>query len=891
MDKDSMLTHMLQSDAPAPLLGGQSPVAVINGSNHVSPLTSGGPDGERLPLDSAVRTALSEGTRTVVLGGPEGSGKTTALQKLVVGWARGELLQNFSFVFHFRLGQLDSLGGTLSLEALLLRHHGHLPPGSLAPLLQDPEGVLFVFDDLDQWRHSLDPSVLPPLCADPGEEAPASLLVAGLLHGSLLKGASFLVATRPAEGQKFPRDARLQVLGFLKPQRGAYVKGFFSADPSAATTARKHMERTLGFYDVCASPRFCWTVCSVYKSLMDAGAKLPETLTQLYVDILARLIQSLRLNEARSRALVSALGKMASHCLLQPHQSCTKEEMDSFGFHQGLASVGIFLRVDDGRSDGPVFSFHSRAMLEFTLATSFLLDTSTPVGVEELLEKHQGRVELLDVFLSGLSEPAQRRPLEAALGELDPGRIADFARWFRSSSEATLKGRRKDQHHRRFHLLLQTQNESLVKEIAGPLARTGIGYGDPSLRDCVALNYVFGCLGEMELLNLYRTRDLTEEQAEALAPAMSLCRKIELSDSSLNSAAVPHLASALRRGLTEELDLSHVRLGEEEFRSLCEGLRNCKLHVIKLLACELTEAVCGDLASALTSGTAQLREMDMRFNPIGDRGFVKLCKALQSPLCRLQELMLQKCELTAVSMEALSAALRSGGSELRRVDLTQNVIGERGIEALSESLQHPLCKLRGLVLFDCELSAACCPRLSEALMSDRCHLTELDLSLNDLGQEGALLLCHALRRPGCPIEKLSLSRCELTAPVFRELSSAMRGGTSRLKSLIVGLNAVGDEGVKPLWEAVAHPSCLLEELDVEMTGLTDECVRDLCAALRASGVLRSLELRNNSLTDASVPALVRAVQDSDSMQEMSLKYNDISEDVFDVMDECGKIRY
>lgn len=60
-------------------------------------------------------------------------------------------------------------------------------------------------------------------------------------------------------------------------------------------------------------------------------------------------------------------------------------------------------------------------------------------------------------------------------------------------------------------------------------------------------------------------------------------------------------------------------------------------------------------------------------------------------------LRLQKCELTAASMEALSAALRSGGSELRKVDLTQNVIGEQGMEALSGSLQHPLCKLRGLV--------------------------------------------------------------------------------------------------------------------------------------------------------------------------------------------------
>lgn len=53
-----------------------------------------------------------------------------------------------------------------------------------------------------------------------------------------------------------------------------------------------------------------------------------------------------------------------------------------------------------------------------------------------------------------------------------------------------------------------------------------------------------------------------------------------------------------------------------------------------------------------------------------------------------------------------------------------------------------------------------------------------------------------------------------------------------------------------------------------MTGLTDACVEDLCAAVRASKTLKSLELRNNSLTDASVPALVEVMQDSDNMKEM-----------------------
>lgn len=136
-----------------------------------------------------------------------------------------------------------------------------------------------------------------------------------------------------------------------------------------------------------------------------------------------------------------------------------------------------------------------------------------------------------------------------------------------------------------------------------------------------------------------------------------------------------------------------------------------------------------------------------------------------------------------------------------------------------------------------------------------------------------------------------MARCELTLPVFKELGSVLKSGTSQLKSLTVGLNQVGDQGVKHLWDAVAHPNCLLEELDVEMTGLTDACVEDLCAAIRASKTLKSVELRNNSLSDASVPALVQVMQDSHNMLEMNLKYNEFSEDVFIMLDECEKIRY
>ncbi|XP_070766995.1 NACHT, LRR and PYD domains-containing protein 12 [Enoplosus armatus] len=895
MDKDTVLTHILKLDDMSTLLVGELPGSVINNNKYISPLTSEALVTDRNvednapSLDCAIHAALSGEIKTVILVGPEGSGKTTALEKLVVDWAKGEHLQNISYVFHFRCRELNSLNGTLSLETLMLHHHGLIPPESMHLVLQKPENVLFVFDDLDRYKHSLDPSV-HTLCFDPSQAASVFCLVASLLQGSLLKGAAFLVAIRQTGSLTFLSGTRVEVLGFLKPQREGYFNGFFT-DPAAANKALTHMERTLGFYDICTSPRFCWTICSMYRSQMDAGTKLSETLSQLYLDILVHLMLTLSLDEAGSRELVLALGKMASHCSLDQHSSCTKEEMDSFGFQRFLTSVGVFLHVDGDQSDRHVFSFHSQLMQEFLLAVSFFLDKLAPDGVEKMLEKHEGRSKFLDLFLSGLSEPIQRRPLETLLGELNPDRIADFKCWFKSSSEKTLKECYKDRHHHCFRLLHQAQNESLVKDIVTPSARIGISYGDLSLQDCVALNYVVTCLGEMEQLNLYRTKNLTEEKAEILAPTMSLSHKIILLDSSLSTGAVHHVASALSRGRTKELDLAYTRLGDEKLKILCAGLRDCKLQILKLVVCRLTGASCEDLVSVLTSATSQLCALDMRCNQIGDQGFTKLCKALHSPHCKLQELQLQNGELTAASMEALSAALCSGQSELRKLNLTQNTIGHSGVEALCKSLQHPLCKLQSLNFFDCELTGACCPHLMEALMSEHCSLSELDLSVNDVGQEGALLLCQALSRPGCQIQKLGLKRCELTQSVFKELGSVLRSGTSQLKCLTVGMNDVGDQGVKHIWDAVAHPSCLLEELDVEMTGLTDACVEDLCAAIRASKTLKSLELRNNSLSNASVPALIQVMQDSHNVQEMNLKYNNFSGDVFNMLYECDKIRY
>uniref|UniRef100_A0A3B3BWL3 Si:ch73-233m11.2 n=1 Tax=Oryzias melastigma TaxID=30732 RepID=A0A3B3BWL3_ORYME len=821
---DAVLTELLRTKETSTFLGGESPTTVITGSKYI-PLLSGAVQGD-CTVDYAVDAALLSEIRGVLLIGPEGSGKSTALQKLAVDWAQGERLQNFSFVFHFNLRDFNSLGGERSLKALLQSSHPSLTAGSVAVVAKRPEEVLFVFDSLDQYRHSLDPSV-HALCSDPNQEAAVSCLVASLLHGSLLRGSAFVVATRPTSNLKYLNGTHVEVLGFSKLQREVYFTNCFT--DANATKPLLHMERTLGFYNICSSPRFCWTVCSIYSLLLDSGAKLPETLSQLFVDILVHLMETLCLNEASVRALVSPLGRMASLCLLD-HSNIAQESIKSFGCQQLLTAVDAFLVVDgDPESDKCTFSFRSQLMQEFILALAFFLRESPGEGVEHFLTKHKGRATFLDFFLSGLSEEVQRRPLETLLGKANPDQIEDFRRWFKSSSAETWRGYEKDKHYRCFHLLHQAQNEALTKEIITPSARLEY-HTDLSLQDCVALNYVAMSFNKIPSLSLCGT-NILPEMAKFLTPTMSVSHSLNFSHCTFSTGAIPHLASALRNGVVSDLCLYNSHCGDEMLNVLATSLQNSKLQKLRgkkyltslelfknsnccfafsLHGCDLTGGCCDDLVPLLTS---QLCTLVINFNQIGDDGFIKLCKALNCPHNRL----MHNCNLTAASMEAFAEALCSGQSHLRKVNLRANKIGDDGVRALSKSF---------------------------------------------------------------------LNRCELTPPVFKELASLLKVGT--LKSLSVGVNDVGDKGAKYLWEAVAHPNCLLE--DVEMTGLTDACVEDLCAALRASKTLKRLEMKNNSLTDVSVPAIIRAFQDSANMQELNLRYNDFSEEVLHLLDEA-KIRY
>ncbi|XP_062404585.1 NACHT, LRR and PYD domains-containing protein 3-like [Sardina pilchardus] len=177
----------------------------------------------------------------------------------------------------------------------------------------------------------------------------------------------------------------------------------------------------------------------------------------------------------------------------------------------------------------------------------------------------------------------------------------------------------------------------------------------------------------------------------------------------------------------------------------------------KLSICDLTDKSCSYLASALkTSHSSNLRVLQLGGNKLLDSGVELLCSALCHQNGKLEKLVLHSCNLTDKSCSYLASALKtSHSSNLRVLDLRDNNLLDSGVELLCSALCHHNCKLEELQLDSCGLTAKSCSYLASALKSPSSNLTQLILRANDQISASAVEpLCALVKDPHCKLEKL-----------------------------------------------------------------------------------------------------------------------------------------
>ncbi|KAF7240021.1 NACHT, LRR and PYD domains-containing protein 3 [Varanus komodoensis] len=540
-----------------------------------------GPDAER------------KSSRTVVLLGAPGVGKTTAVRKLMLDWAAGKFGQReFQYAFYLSCRAVNCSSEPMSVADLVL---GGCPPGTLLTeedVFSDQESILFVvdgFEELECWDLRRDvPS------SDLQRKQAAADLVMGLIRRKLLARCHLIVTMRPMALKALLPSLRspqfVEVLGLCPAERRKYFHHFFENEEEA-TRAFELARSNETLFSMCFLPAVCWIICTIVRQKLPSGPlnDIPETAT--ITEIYMRLLLSFLGCHSRPSDL-EGLCSLAKDGTLCKMTAFSKDMLISHGLGSSgsgpLSSGRKLLHQDE--HNATLFKFIHVSFQEFFAALFYLLDTDGDPArsfsdLEEVLadKKECGSPSSMLVrFLFGLCSTERLGVLQDA--------------WGHKASRTRLW-------------------QVLLSWVSGEAECH-------SFRDRGRLLELCHCIYEME--------DPTFAES-----TMAHVRDLDLREqlvTKLDFAALSYCLSS--SGALQALRLSGYELGPAGAAQLLPGL--LKSLEIQLNSCGLVAAMCKDLAAVVSRPT--LTRLDLGDNPLGDGGITHLSAGLLDPHCKLQTL-------------------------------------------------------------------------------------------------------------------------------------------------------------------------------------------------------------------------------------------------------------
>ncbi|XP_072133668.1 NACHT, LRR and PYD domains-containing protein 3-like [Mobula birostris] len=633
---------------------------------------------EKLRTDQLFQSSFSRrksksGSSAAVVGVP-GIGKTTMVQKIVYDWATGKIYQQFQFVFSFKFRDLNSINCRINLKELILDQYPYFG-NLLREVWKNPEGLLFIFDGLDEFKHRINfadsrrDTEPKHQCPDPEWWCEVSDIVYGLIQGKLLPGCSVLVTTRPTALhllEKAEIGVRAEILGFVGEERKEYFIRHFE-DQTVAAAVFKHVKENEILYTMSYNPSYCWILALAlgpfFTQRVRDPQRVPKTITHLYSYYIYNILKNHGREIENPRDVFLRVGQMAFRGVFEKKIVFTDGDLINYNLQPSQFLSGFLMelleREDSVRS--VVYTFPHLTIQEFVAAVAQFLNPHPGDILRFLTEAHNttdGRFEIFLRFVAGLSNPMTARGLEEFLGPFPHQTTCQVIDWVKEEvkrqSGNTWSESGKRSRLNTLHYLFESQNRGLAQAALGSVETLSFSGMTLTPIDCTVLSHVIGLCDTIKHLDLGNC-NIQCEGIQRLGPGLHKCQELGLSGNKLGDSGVKLVSAALRNP-------------------------ECKIQKLVLFNVGLTDSVAEDLVSALSTNPS-LTVLDLSYNKLGDSGVKLVSAALRNPECKIQKLRLRDVGLTDSGVEDLVSAL-STNTSLTVLNLVSNSLTDRSVPAL-----------------------------------------------------------------------------------------------------------------------------------------------------------------------------------------------------------------